>query len=181
MKDLRERFAKIEIQSSAPIVPYRETIIAAPEMSPPKDPNLPRGTVVATTPSKQVTVRIRLRPLPSEVTQFLLKNSASIKQLYAERGGIEEADTAASEVADAAGKAVADAAEGMEKSGLLKLPEFCEGLKKAFNEGGEKEVWAGVVEKIAAFGPRRVGPNLLIDATSQGLFRRLYVAFSTAE
>lgn len=155
-------------------MPYRETIIAAPEMSPPKDPSLPRGTVVVTTPSKKVTMRIRLRPLPTEVTQFLLKNSISIKQLYAERRGVEEAEVAASEVADAAGKAVADAAHGTEKTKLLSLSEFCEGLRQAFSEGGEKEVWAGVVEQIAAFGPRRVGPNLLIDATSQGLFRRLY-------
>lgn len=175
LKDLRERFAKIEIQSSAPIVPYRESIVAAAEMSPPKEANLPRGTVVATTPSKQVTVRVRVRPLPTGVTEFLLKNSASIKQLYTERRGIEEAGTIISEEIDKAGKAIADAAEGTEKTKLLSLPEFCGGLKKAFDEveGNEKEVWAGVVEKIAAFGPRRIGPNLLIDATSQGLFRRL--------
>lgn len=175
LKDLRERFAKIEIQSSAPIVPYRESIVAAAEMSPPKEANLPRGTVVATTPSKQVTVRVRVRPLPTEITEFLLKNSASIKQLYAEHRGIEEAETTISQEADAAGKAMADAADGTEGTKLLGLAEFCEGLKKAFDEveGNEKEIWAGVVEKIAAFGPRRIGPNLLIDATSQGLFRRL--------
>lgn len=170
LKDLRERFAKIEIQSSAPIVPYRESIVAAAEMSPPKEANLPRGTVVATTPSKQVTVRVRVRPLPTEVTEFLLKSSASIKQLYAERRGVEE-----SEEVDAAGKVVADGADGTEKANLLSLPEFCEGLKKAFDqvEGNDKEVWAGIVKKIAAFGPRRIGPNLLVDVTSQGLFRRL--------
>lgn len=169
LKDLRERFAKIEIQSSAPIVPYRESIVAAAEMSPPKEASLPRGTVVAVTPSKQVTVRVRVRPLPTEVTEFLLKNSASIMQLYAERRGAEEAETAIPE------QAIADTAEGTEKTKLLSLSEFCKGLKKAFDEveGNEKEVWAGVVEKIAAFGPRRIGPNLLIDATSQGLFRRL--------
>lgn len=169
LKDLRERFAKIEIQSSAPIVPYRESIVAAAEMSPPKEASLPRGTVVAVTPSKQVTVRVRVRPLPTEVTEFLLKNSASIMQLYTERRGAEEAETAIPE------QAIADTAEGTEKTKLLSLSEFCKGLKKAFDEveGSEKEVWAGVVEKIAAFGPRRIGPNLLIDATSQGLFRRL--------
>lgn len=172
LKDLRERFAKIDIQSSAPIVPYRESIVAATEMSPPKEASLPRGTVIATTPSRQVTVRVRVRPLPTEVTEFLLKNSASIMQLYTERRGIEEAET---EISEAAEKAIVDAAEGTEKTKLLSLPEFCEGLKKAFDgaEGNEKEVWTGVVEKIAAFGPRRIGPNLLIDATSQGLFRRL--------
>lgn len=30
LRDLRERFAKIEIQASAPIVPFRETAVSAP-------------------------------------------------------------------------------------------------------------------------------------------------------
>ena len=38
---------------------------------------------------------------------------------------------------------------------------------------GQEHVWAGVVEKIAAFGPRRTGPNLLIDATHTGTCQRL--------
>lgn len=160
LKDLRERFAKVEIQSSAPIVPYREAIVAAAEMSTPREPGLPRGTVVAVTPSKQVSVRVRVRPLPKEVTEFLIRSAASVKRLYAERRGTEE-------------EADVDGVQTEKK--MLTLAEFCEGLKGAIEsvEGAEKDVWAGVVEKVAAFGPRRVGPNLLIDATSQGLFRRL--------
>jgi hypothetical protein len=30
LKDLRERFAKVEISASKPIVPFRETIVKAP-------------------------------------------------------------------------------------------------------------------------------------------------------
>lgn len=33
LKDLRERFAKVEIQVSEPIVPFRETAVKAPGMS----------------------------------------------------------------------------------------------------------------------------------------------------
>ena len=33
LKDLRERFAKVEIQPSEPIVPFRETAIKSPGMS----------------------------------------------------------------------------------------------------------------------------------------------------
>lgn len=32
LKDLRERFAKVEIQASKPIVPFRETAVSAPGM-----------------------------------------------------------------------------------------------------------------------------------------------------
>jgi ribosome assembly protein 1 len=177
LKDLRERFARVDIQSSAPIVPYRESIVAAAEMSPAKGEGGVRGAVAATTPSKQVSIRIRVRPLPVEVTEFLLKNSGSIKRLYAERRGNEaEVAAAATESADAAAEgADSDTSKTEKAAALLSLPEFCEGLQKAFDEveGAEKDVWAGIVEKIAAFGPRRIGPNLLIDATTQGLFRRL--------
>ncbi|KAI5840155.1 P-loop containing nucleoside triphosphate hydrolase protein [Morchella snyderi] len=174
LKDLRERFARVDIQSSAPIVPYRESIVAAAEMSPAKGEGGVRGAVAATTPSKQVSISIRVRPLPVEVTEFLLKNSGSIKRLYAERHGNEP--EAVAEGADSA-------TSKNEGAALLSLPEFCEGLQKAFDEveGAEKDVWAGIVEKIAAFGPRRIGPNLLIDATTQGLFRRLLSETSTAQ
>lgn len=32
LKDLRERFAKVDVQSSKPIVPFRETAVRAPGM-----------------------------------------------------------------------------------------------------------------------------------------------------
>jgi ribosome assembly protein 1 len=147
-------------------VPFRETIVAAAEMAPPKDPNLPRGTVVAITPSKQITVRVRTRPLPAAVTEFLVQNSVSIKSLYSSKRG-KEAEAAAEEgEEDKATRA---------KLKLLELEELKQGLQKAFESAPSKErdVWAGVVDKITAFGPRRVGPNLLIDATQEGGFRRL--------
>jgi ribosome assembly protein 1 len=165
LKDLKERFAKIDIQSSSPIVPFRETIVAAAEMAPPKDPNLPRGTVVAITPSKQITVRVRTRPLPAAVTEFLVQNSVSIKSLYSSKRG-KEAEGAEEGEDDKATRA---------KLKLMEIEEIKQGLQKAFESAPSKErdVWAGVVDKITAFGPRRVGPNLLIDATKEGGFRRL--------
>jgi len=51
----------------------------------------------------------------------------------------------------------------------LSLDEFRKRLTEAFAEAkAEKEIWNGVVDKIAAFGPRRVGPNVLVDITSSG-------------
>lgn len=166
MKDLRERFAKVDIQASAPIVPFRETIVSAAEMSPPKDPNLLRGRVVAVTPSKQVSIRIRTRPLPTVVTEFLVQNSTSIKSLYSKRFETQEDQAEINE-------------EGklrQSKAKLMDFEEFQEGLRKAFEAGAgakEREIWANVVDKLAAFGPRRVGPNLLIDFTPDGIFRKL--------
>jgi ribosome assembly protein 1 len=176
LKDLKERFAKCEIQAGEPMVPYRESIVAAPEMNPPKDPNLPRGTVIGTTSSKQISLRLRVRPLPAEVTEFLGKNAAAIKRFYAERRAEEERQQ---READRPIENTANEQDGIEEAQPLEtghaltLSEFKKQLQEAFNKAkGQKETWKGVIDKIAAFGPRRVGPNILVDATSEGLFTK---------
>lgn len=180
LKDLRERFARCEIQAGAPIVPYREGIVAAQEMNPPRDPELPRGTVNAVTTSKHVTIRLSVRPLPAPVTEFLSKNGAAIKRLYAERRAVEESQRGI----DVPSELPHEQQTQEEKDGLaevgitdtgkiMTLVEFKQGLVEAFAEAkGEKDVWAGMAEKIAAFGPKRVGPNLLLDATEEGIFSK---------
>lgn len=174
LKDLRERFARCEIQAGEPIVPYRESIVNAVEMAPPKDKDLPRGTVVGVTTSKQITVRLRVRPLPIEVTDFLNKNAGAVRRLYSERKAEEDSrkgnDAPAEDSLehDGIGEAVA-----ME-SGLLSRQEFKKQLQSAFNESKiDKDTWMDVIEQIASFGPRRTGPNILVDATKKGIFRRL--------
>jgi ribosome assembly protein 1 len=57
----------------------------------------------------------------------------------------------------------------------MEIEEVKQGLQKAFNTAPSKErdVWAGVLDRLTAFGPRRIGPNLLIDNTKEGGFRKL--------
>jgi ribosome assembly protein 1 len=179
LKDLKERFAKCELTVGEPIVPYRETIIRAAEMNPARDKDLPRGTVVAETTSKQISLRLRVRPIPAAATEFLIKNAGAIKRLYAERRATEESKRRKDDTEDSSQERNGDSA-GVEEAGVvetgkaLSLDEFKTQLTAAFTEArGEKEVWQDVVEKIAAFGPRRVGPNLLIDATHGGTCARL--------
>ena len=174
LKDLRERFAKCEIQAGEPIVPYRETIVSATEMPPPKNKDLPRGTVLGITTSKQITVRLRVRPLPDSVTEFLLKNAGTIRRLYSERKEQEAGKMGTMADADNVGEqAEADEIPAAD-AGMLSLLDFREKLRSVFAETkGQEHVWADVVEKIAAFGPRRTGPNLLIDATQIGTCQKL--------
>jgi ribosome assembly protein 1 len=176
LKDLKERFAKCEIQVGEPIVPYRESIVAAAEMNPPKDPNLPRGTVIGVTTSKQISVRLRVRPLPAEVTEFLGKNAAAVKRLYAERRAEEERLRRETDRPIENGSSEQDGIEEarpLETGHALTLAEFKKQLVEAFEKDKrQKEIWKGVIDKIASFGPRRVGPNILVDATSEGIFTK---------
>ncbi|EXJ78845.1 elongation factor 2 [Capronia coronata CBS 617.96] len=179
LKDLRERFARCDIQPGEPIVPYRETIVKAEEMEPPKNKDLPRGTAIAVTASKTVSVRLRVRPLPQNVTEFLIKNGATIRRLYAEKQAQEEGNKSSEEAAkdDAADLQIES---GNERSSMS-LQEFRKQLQAAFDEAEEdREVWQKMVSKICAFGPRRVGPNLFIDATGTDMCKRFLLEQSEA-
>ncbi|KAI4736637.1 elongation factor Tu [Aureobasidium sp. EXF-12298] len=181
LKDLRERFAKCDVQAGEVIVPYREGItnyVASSttenreEMNPPKYPELGRGRVDVVTTSKQITVRLSVRPLPESVTHFLVKNTAAIKKLYSEKKAVQQDTPAAAEQADEQEtEHEADNDVGTVELGrTLSMDEFKAQLGAAFAElKGEKEIWQDATEKITAFGPRRVGPNVLIDATEGGI------------
>ncbi|MCJ1394837.1 Cytoplasmic GTPase/eEF2-like protein (ribosomal biogenesis) [Xylographa bjoerkii] len=172
LKDLRERFARCEIQAGEPIVPYRETIANTSEMDPTKNKDAQRGTVLGVTTSKQITVRLRVRPLPISVTEFLQKNTGATKRFYAERKAADEsrgADKLREEMVD-----VDDASDNNTRNtNLLSVADFKRELTEAFDEENEhQDVWANVVDNITAFGPRRTGPNLLIDTTQNRICRR---------
>ena len=173
LTDLRERFAKCEIQAGEPIVPYRETIVRAEEMKPAANKELGRGTVIATTTSKQVTVRLNVRPLPVEVTEFLVKNQSAVKRLYADRQAEEQGQKKQEDVESSDSEDVDE--EIVDVTNVLSLPDFKKQLQKAFEsvKGQQREIWANAIEQITAFGPRRTGPNLLFDATKESIFTRM--------
>ncbi|KAJ5120328.1 Translation elongation/initiation factor/Ribosomal beta-barrel [Penicillium bovifimosum] len=162
--DLRERFARCEIQTGEAIVPYRETIVHGPEMAAPKHPELGRGTVLTVSASKQLTLRVRVVPLPEAVTEFLTKQVGTIKQVQSEKRSETEARTDTETAVEAVVDGTGEAPEGR----ILCKKEFREALAKVFDDDvkEDKELWKDVVDRITAFGPRRVGPNILVDATA---------------
>ncbi|PYI00663.1 P-loop containing nucleoside triphosphate hydrolase protein [Aspergillus sclerotiicarbonarius CBS 121057] len=167
IKDLRERFAKCEIQTGQTIVPYRETIISAPEMASPKNSELGRGGILAVSPSKQLTMRLRVVPLPSAVTEFFSKHVGTIKRLQTEKRTAAEAQSSEEATNGTTESDVSDATDEARESTSLSLKDFKEELTKIFDEEvtDDKGLWKDVVDRITAFGPRRIGPNILVDAT----------------
>lgn len=160
IKDLQERFARCEIQVGAPIVPYRETIVRAEEMRPPANKELGRGTVVTSTGTKQITIKLHVRPLPVGTSEFLVKSASTIRQLYSRLKSDAEKEEEAGD-----DEGVDDDGEVVTSKGLS-LDEFKQQLQDTLEKEKTRErSWKGVVENISAFGPRRTGPNILIDAT----------------
>lgn len=170
LTDLRERFARCEIQAGAPIVPFRETIVRAEEMRPPANKELGRGVVVGVASSKQVTVTLRVRPLPAEVTEFLVKHSASIKHLYSEHKDATETNGQG----EAASEDIVETDGVVPENEILSVEDLKSQLQAQFEKVKDREIWKSVVEQITSFGPKRTGPNLLIDATKEQCFAKAF-------
>lgn len=179
LTDLKERFARCDIQAGAPIVPYRETIVRAEEMRPPANKELGRGVVVGVTNSKQVSITIRVRPLPENVTKFLLKNPGAIKRLYSERNALEELEQ--ENGIDGEQKIEEEEDDDLLEGKSISLDELKKQLQANLESGKGREGWKGVIDKITAFGPKRTGPNLLIDATKDSYFPKVFAPEKQAD
>ncbi|KAF8319037.1 translation elongation factor 2 [Clavulina sp. PMI_390] len=161
LKDLRERFAQVEIQASQPIVPFRETAIKAPEMLPVKSPLGQRGLYKGSS-HNIVTFTIRARPLPESVTTFLQRNVSVIKRLQRDLTH-SSSSSSSDEVEDEARDGDAHRDELVQQP-TVTVDEFWGALEKLFDEETAPE-WKGkgasMVDRIRAFGPNGVGPNIL--------------------
>ena len=178
LNDLRERFAKCDIQAGASIVPYRESIISASEMNPPKHKELPRGTVATNEPNKLLGLRLRVMPLPQAATEFLAQNSSLAKDLYEERSAEEDAAALNDDVSGAftSGEQSQGFSQGQAHT-VRALEKLRDGLRQAFSSSrGNRETWRDVTDNIVALGPRRVGPNILVDSTPDNVCRSMQVS-----
>ncbi|CAM9013616.1 unnamed protein product [Wickerhamomyces anomalus] len=167
LKDLRERFAGVEIQASEPVIPYRETFIETPEMNPPKNQELGRG--VQTFELGTVSVKLRSIPLPQPVIDFLIEHQSSINKFVNainKRRNDEEEDE---EEIEAVTTTILDA-----ESFKQKLQQLLDQDEK------HGDIWKNIVERASAFGPKRSGPNILFDSSTKSI-RRLFETSEEAD
>jgi ribosome assembly protein 1 len=179
LKDLRERFAKVEIQASNPIVPFRETAIKAVDMAPPKTPNAPRGTMHGTTSHSLANFTVRAIPMPESMTTFLQVNQSIISRLEREAQheghdhqhqphSVHENGAVEGEGADGLlGDEEAAIANGeIFQRPTVRLEEFWSAFHDVAKAAGGE--WGRRVGHVWAFGPNRVGPNVLLDYRPEG-------------
>jgi ribosome assembly protein 1 len=166
LRDLKERFAKIEIHASEPIVPFRETIVRAdlPTNKEKDDVMVPRGQTEFKINSKFLTLKVQTVPLPNCVTEFLTKNAPSIKAVVEEKLAKKSHHTEDEDEEEKTGSTGAP----VTVNNLLSAAELEKQLRNEFalakKEGGPfAALWDGIVDQIWAFGPRRIGSNLLIN------------------
>uniref|UniRef100_A0A8C7Y134 Elongation factor like GTPase 1 n=1 Tax=Oryzias sinensis TaxID=183150 RepID=A0A8C7Y134_9TELE len=169
LDDLRERFAKVEISVSKPIIPFRETVVRPPKVDMVNEElgkqqkvavirqvkeESPQGRlsdgvhvdagglVTITTPNRLVTVSVRAMALPHEVTCLLESSSDVIRTLEQVSMSLREGRTL-----DVSARTL----------------EAIAGLKAQLESLLQGRRWRDVVDQIWAFGPRRSGPNILLN------------------
>lgn len=183
LRDLKERFAKIEIHVSEPIVPFRESIVRG-ELSANKEKKeeeggnvvmVPRGQVEIKLNAKCVTLKVRTVPLPARITEFLTKHVASIKAIVGQKVSSKKQDTEEEVEVGEAGP--------VDTNEILSAAEFEKALREEFaqvkKEGGSA-LWDSIVDQIWAFGPRRIGPNLLVNRVP-GYVRKPFFELSKSD
>lgn len=119
------------------------------DMAPTKTKDAPRGTIIGTLANQLLTFKIRAVPLPEAVTAFLLANASTVAKLQADRKTEEEAEVEQ------------DSTEVQDERLQVKPTDFWDALAKVLDEAGGQ--WQGAADRIWAFGPKRVGANLLLD------------------
>lgn len=153
MRDLREEYAKIEIQSSEPIVPFRETLSCFGCLKPAENTPLD-GIVSCSTSGNQCTIRIQAIPLAESVTKLLQELEAEIMNIENDANYARTMDKRCQIIAKL-DLAIQEAVKSNAQFASIKID------------------WKVLLENIVQFGPKRCGQNILVDFSSAKL--RLYI------
>ena len=171
LDDLQDSFAKVKLSVSAPIVPFRETIVPPPKVDAlnemiseenvvkqtPGNPLLGEGeraegeVVTIQTSSKACSLLIQAKPLPEVVVNLLSSNSSLLKALHltTSSSGRKGEVTLSSET-------------------LEKLKKLRQELVQGFSSD---ESWSefsdDALDRIWAFGPKSTGTNVLLCGLSE--------------
>ncbi|XP_050532477.1 elongation factor-like GTPase 1 isoform X2 [Daktulosphaira vitifoliae] len=154
IEDLRDRYAKVDVNASAPIVPFRETIVPLPKIDMAnevidsqkndQDENL-TGLLNIYTANHLCCIKLRAEPLPLKVTEFLEKNADIIKELT---------ERPAENICDAL--ECLTIKESTSKSINSAFDIFRLQLKEALGNNYD-------ISQVWAFGPKKCGPNILLN------------------
>ncbi|RDX92267.1 Elongation factor-like GTPase 1, partial [Mucuna pruriens] len=162
IKDLKERFAKVSLEVSPPLVSYKETIEGEVSNVLENLKALSRRSdyVEKTTPNGRCVVRVQVMKLLPSLTKVLdessdllgdiigVKSGQTVKSLETQRSSILEIDNPV----EVLKKRILDAVEGDILSRNENDKDHAEKCKLK---------WLKILRRIWALGPRQIGPNLL--------------------
>ncbi|CAK9809434.1 Elongation factor-like GTPase 1 [Anthophora quadrimaculata] len=166
LEDLKLRYAKVELNVSEPIVPFRETVVPPPKVDMVNEAieekkKLEDVHFASWTPNRQCYFEIDARPLPDKVTKILEKNIDLIKAFYHHYGKSSSEKEEESNEKSSTDHQDTESSHSMSERKERALESFKTELAAAFREVDEKDV----LDKVWSFGPRNCGPNILLNET----------------
>ncbi|CAL1401670.1 unnamed protein product [Linum trigynum] len=163
IKDLKERFAKVNIEVSPPLVSYRESIEG--DASNPVD-NLRTLTSSSDyfeklTPNGRCVVRVQVTKLPAAVTKVLDESTETLADIIGGKHGQTKVDLP---LAQGTGVLLDEnPIEAFKKRLMDALEIDISMLSENDKDRAEKYriKWQKLLKRFWAFGPGQVGPNIL--------------------
>jgi ribosome assembly protein 1 len=164
LEDLKLKYAKVDIKVSEPIVPFRETIVPPPKLDMMNEAIEKKKTEEVSlefwTSNRQCRFEIEAKPLPENITKLLEKNEKLIKLLDCYYDESIEENKEHENLFD-------ESQHNNEKCNQYdkeqkKIKIFKSELEAAFHEARWRD---NILDKIWSFGPRKCGPNILLNET----------------
>lgn len=170
IKDLKERFAKINLEVSAPLVSFKETIEgdSANPLENLKLLSRSSDYLEKETPNGRCVVRVRVMKLPTALTKLLDESSELLEDIIGGKSlqACRSSETLRGNVVEdenpieAFKKRLIDAVESDFSTG------FADTEKDRIDKC--KKTWQKFLKRIWALGPRQVGPNILLTPDVKG-------------
>ncbi|KAG0613109.1 hypothetical protein M758_6G077800 [Ceratodon purpureus] len=152
IKDLKERFARIELSVSPPLVEFRETADIEGYIAEVDKTTAGQNEFVEkTTPNGRCVVRVHVTRLPGPLVEVLDGNVELLRDIVEGEGkkGILQGNISNEDPVSVL------------RSNLLAATTKAEGENKKRSDG-DRNSWTHKLERIWALGPHRVGPNVLL-------------------
>jgi len=163
VKDLKESYAKVPLNVSSPIVPFRETIVDPPKVDrvnelisnqtmndvEASEPKMESLTIL--TPNKEASLEIKLLAIPKEILRVLEVNAAALKLLA---------------------KCATDSLKTSEKILVSNFyRDLISSLSTPASDASPEDaltsedaaLWKNLIDSTISFGPKKVGCNMLIN------------------
>ncbi|KAF8681672.1 hypothetical protein HU200_045098 [Digitaria exilis] len=160
IKDLEERFAKVKLVVSDPLVSFKETIegegAALVERS-----KSAQEFAERTTPNGRCTVRVQVLRLPNALTKVLEESEQLLGEIVegktAKREGVLDPRLSQDD---------GDSAAMLRQRMIDAIDSDLEAISKQVDKeklDRYRKTWLGYLERIWSLGPWQVGPNLLLS------------------
>ncbi|KAG2383083.1 hypothetical protein C9374_004420 [Naegleria lovaniensis] len=146
IRDLNEKFAKVPITVSPPLVSFRETIVEPPQIlttesgagvSASSNSQLP-SIAKKKTANKKWTILIKAIPLPDNIASFIDKHRDDLRAYFSHHD--------------------------LKRTAVFVTSEVIDQLRMEFVKAGKQ--WEQEWENLWCLGPRRIGPNILLNHIS---------------